>query len=102
MSRDRYYVDIMTNISRTLYTGVTNDLPRRVHEHKNKLIPGFTARYNIIELVYFEETVDVYSALNGEKEIKGWLRKKKVSLIESFNPAWKDLSADWEQDEILR
>jgi len=90
-----YYVYIMTNRSRTLYTGVTNDLERRVHEHKHKLIPGFTRRYNIDRLLYFEETEDVWAALAREKQIKGWSRAKKIALIESANPRWSDLSAGW-------
>lgn len=72
-----YYVYIMTNISRTLYTGVTNNIQRRVYEHKHKLIPGFTSKYNINRLVYFEQTTDIRSALIREKQIKGWLRSKK-------------------------
>jgi putative endonuclease len=90
-----YYVYIMANRSRTLYTGVTNDLQRRVYEHKQKLVPGFTSRYNIDRLVYFEATPDVRSAIEREKQIKGWLRAKKIKLIESMNPAWEDLSWDW-------
>jgi putative endonuclease len=74
---------------------MTNDLQRRVYEHKNKLIPGFTARYNVTLLVYFEETCDVKSAIAREKQIKGWSRAKKVALIESTNPHWQDLSAEW-------
>jgi putative endonuclease len=85
----------MTNKSRTLYTGVTNDLMRRVYEHKNKLIKGFTSRYNIQYLVYYESTSNVYSALEREKQIKGWLRKKKIAVIDSVNPEWKDLSEEW-------
>ena len=91
----QYYVYIMTNRSGTLYVGVTNDLARRVHEHKNKLIPGFTAKYNITKLVYFETTTDVRTAIARERQIKGWLRVKKIALIESVNPNWDDLSADW-------
>ena len=91
----QYYVYIMTNRSRTLYVGVTNDLERRVYEHKSKLMPGFTARYSITQLVYFAATSDVRSALAREKQIKGWLRAKKIALIESMNPEWRDLSADW-------
>ena len=102
MPRNHYYVYIMSNTSRTLYTGVTNDLKRRVYEHKNKLLPGFTSRYNVSELVYFEETSDVHSALTREKEIKGWRRSKKTHLIESVNPKWVDLSAAWDEDEIPR
>lgn len=102
MPRDRYFVYIMTNVSRTLYTGVTNNLIRRVYEHKNKIIPGFTSRYNITELVYFEETSDLQAALTREKEIKGWRRAKKSQLIASVNPKWLDLSSKWHEDEILR
>ncbi len=91
----RYYVYILTNKSRTLYTGVTNDLLRRVYEHKQKLVQGFTAKYNITRLAYFEETTDVQAALAREKQIKGWLRVKKLALIESVNPRWEDLSNGW-------
>ena len=90
-----YCVYIMTNKSRTLYTGVTNNLERRVYEHKNKLISGFTSRYNITQLVHYEETNDVQEALIREKQIKGWLRSKKIALIEFVNPQWKDLSLEW-------
>ncbi|MEQ9552553.1 MAG: GIY-YIG nuclease family protein [Coleofasciculus sp. G3-WIS-01] len=90
-----YYVYMMTNRSKTLYTGVTNDLYRRVYEHKQKLIPGFTQKYNINRLVYYEQTSDVREAIAREKQIKGWLRAKKIALIESANPQWRDLSADW-------
>ena len=85
----------MTNKSHTLYTGVTNDLERRVYEHKQKLVAGFTAKYNIDRLVYYEATQDVNSAIYREKQIKGWLRAKKIALIESTNPKWTDLSARW-------
>jgi putative endonuclease len=91
----QYYVYIMTNYAHTLYTGVTNDLERRVYEHKMKLVPGFTSRYGLTSLVYYEVTGDVESAIIREKQIKGWLRSKKVALVESVNPEWKDLSADW-------
>ena len=91
----QYFVYIMTNRSRTLYTGLTNDIVRRVYEHKHKLVPGFTQKYNITMLVYFEETPDVRSAISREKQIKGWLRSKKINLIESINPDWNDLSLDW-------
>ena len=90
-----YYLYIMTNDSRTLYTGVTNDLVRRVYEHKNKLVDGFTKKYNLDRLVYYESTGDVRAALQREKQIKGWLRAKKIALIISTNPAWRDLSAGW-------
>ncbi len=92
---NNYYVYILTNRSKTLYTGVTNDIIRRVYEHKQKLIPGFTQKYNIDKLAYYEETVDVTAAIAREKQIKGWLRVKKIALIESMNPEWLDLSADW-------
>jgi putative endonuclease len=91
----QYYVYIITNRSKTLYTGVTNDLMRRVYEHKNKMVDGFTKKYNITKLVYYEETDDVQAAIAREKQIKGWLRKKKMALIESVNPEWKDLSEGW-------
>jgi len=95
MDHRQYYVYIMTNRSRTLYTGVTDNLERRVYEHKNELIAGFTKKYNIKKLVYFEATIDVLAAIAREKQIKGWLRRKKVALIESRNPEWKDLSEGW-------
>jgi putative endonuclease len=91
-----YYVYIMTNKSRTFYTGLTNNLERRVYEHKHKLIEGFTKRYNITQLVYYEVFDDVRSAIVREKQVKDWRREKKIALIESMNPTWKDLSAEWE------
>jgi putative endonuclease len=94
-----YYVYIMANRSRTLYTGVTNNLQRRVYEHKQKLVEGFTKKYNITRLVYYESTNDINAAIAREKQIKGWLRSKKVSLIESINPDWGDLSMDWFERE---
>ena len=90
-----FCVYIMTNASGTLYTGVTNDLKRRVHEHKNHLTPGFTTKYQINKLLYYEELTGPLEAIAREKQIKGWLRRKKIALIESMNPPWKDLSADW-------
>ena len=87
-----YFVYIMASAKGTLYTGVTNDLQRRVYEHKNGLMPGFTLKYHINRLVYFEETSNVFEAIAREKEIKGWVRSKKVALIVSQNPEWKDLS----------
>ena len=91
----QYYVYIMTNKSRTLYTGVTNNLTRRVFEHKHHLVDGFTKKYNITNLVYYEETNDVREAIAREKQIKGWLRKKKIAIIEAMNPEWGDLSEGW-------
>ena len=94
----QYYVYIMANKSGTLYTGVTDNLQRHIYEHKNKLIKGFTKRYNITKLVYYETTSDIRSAIQREKQIKGWLRRKKVTLIEALNPEWADLSEGWFQD----
>ena len=85
----------MSNKSSTLYTGVTNDLERRVHQHKCKSIEGLTKRYNITRLVYFESTDDGTVAIAREKQIKGMLRNKKIELIKTLNPEWKDLSEDW-------
>ncbi len=83
---------IMTNKTMTLYTGVTNSIDRRVYQHKSHLIPGFTSRYKISKLVYFEEFDDVRDAIAREKQIKGWTRRKKINLITSTNPEWKDIS----------
>ena len=91
---NEYYVYIATNKSHTLYVGVTNDLERRIYEHKNKCIPGFTYKYNITQLVYFETAGDINDAIAREKQIKGWLRRKKIALIESMNPNWDDLSCE--------
>jgi putative endonuclease len=90
-----YFVYIMGSKSRRLYIGVTNDLERRVFEHKSKFVEGFTAKYNIDRLVYFAETGDVTVAIEREKQLKGWLRAKKIALIESENPLWDDLSHGW-------
>lgn len=97
----QYYVYIMTNITGILYTGVTNALERRVYEHKMKLVPGFTARYNLNQLVYYEITGSIEAAITREKQIKGWLRNKKVSLINAVNPRWKDLSEDWAATNVI-
>ena len=85
----------MTNHSGTLYTGMTNDLGHRVYEHKHNLVPGFPRKYDITKLVYYEEGYNVDAALAREKQIKGWQRARKIELIESKNPEWKDLSAGW-------
>jgi putative endonuclease len=89
-----YYVYIMASHSRVIYIGMTNDLRRRVAQHQQKLIEGFTQRYNVTQLVHYEVTNDVHSALAREKELKGWRRSKKVALIEATNPQWHDLSGD--------
>jgi len=90
-----YYVYILSNTSKTLYIGVTNNLERRVYEHKNKLIDGFTKKYNLTKLVYFETTTDIKAAIYREKQLKGWLRSKKIALIEQNNSNWQDLSLSW-------
>lgn len=95
-----YYVYIMNSPSGTLYTGVTADLYKRVYHHKNKLVKGFTSQYNVIRLAYFEETTDVNSAIAREKEIKGWRRSKKIALIKSTNPQWKDLAEEWFKEMV--
>lgn len=89
----QYFVYILTNkTSKVLYTGVTNDLQRRIFEHKHKMIGGFTNKYNLTKLVCFQDFTDIEDAITAEKKIKGWLRSKKIALIESVNPDWKDLS----------
>ena len=95
-----YYVYIITSDGGTLYTGMTNDLERRMYEHKNKLVRGFTSRYNVHRLVYYEETGSVESAILREKQIKGWRRSRKIDLIQSQNPKWRDLSEDWFEDDM--
>jgi putative endonuclease len=89
----KYFVYILTNFNnKVLYVGVTNDLERRVFEHREKLIKGFTEKYNLKKLVYYEEFSSPEDAISAEKKLKGWLRKKKIALIESKNPDWNDLS----------
>jgi putative endonuclease len=91
-----YYVYILSNSSEMLYVGVTNNLARRVYEHRKKLVPGHTGRYDISRLIYFESTANVAAAIAREKQIKGWIRAKKIALIGAQNPGWVDLSADWD------
>lgn len=90
----RYFVYILSSRSRRLYIGVTNDLERRVFEHKNKFVEGFARKYNIDRLVYFEEFGDIREAITREKQLKGWLREKKIALIEGSNPSWRDLGQE--------
>ena len=90
---NNYYVYILANNSKTLYVGVTNNLLRRIYEHKNKLIEGFTKKYNLTKLVYFEETTDISAAIKREKQ--NLHRQWKINLIESVNKEWKDLSLEW-------
>jgi putative endonuclease len=97
-----YYVYIMSNPSRTLYTGITNSLRRRVAEHKSKEVPGFTSKYNITRLVYYEVFHDVRNAIHREKQIKSWTRAKRIALTESRNPKWDDLTREWGQPETFR
>jgi putative endonuclease len=94
----RFHVYIMTNNpkSAVLYIGITGDLRRRVWQHKNKLVPGFTSRYNLTRLMYYEQFVYPDAAISREKEIKGWRRSKKIALIESMNPTWDDLAKEWQ------
>ncbi len=99
--RREYYVYIMASRSRVLYTGVTSNLFLRVYQHKQKALPGFTARYNITRLVYYEAHTRVEDAIQREKQIKGWRRSKKVALIESLNPEWRDLSEGWYAEGLL-
>ena len=93
-----YYVYILSNPTRTLYVGVTNDLVRRVYQHRHRRVEGFTKKYYLGWLVYFEQTGDIREAIMREKQVKAWRREKKVKLIESLNPRWKDLSAGWYED----
>ena len=89
-----YFVYIMASRSGVLYVGVTNDIARRVVEHKEAIVPGFTSKYRVNRLVYFEDMTDVNAAIAREKQIKNWRREKKVRLIERVNPNWDDLSED--------
>ena len=98
-----YFVYILSNWNnKVIYTGVTNNLERRLYEHKNKLVDGFTKKYNINKLVYYDHCSDVTAAIQREKQIKGWTRQKKNQLIREINPDWHDLSLDWEKDSSLR
>ena len=92
-----YFVYILANWDDSvLYIGVTGNLPRRLYEHRNHLVDGFSSKYNTTKLVYFEQTNDVYSAISREKQLKKWRRSKKNDLIERINPQWADLSAAWD------
>ena len=96
----QYYVYIMASKTRVIYTGMTNDLERRVYVHKHGLLPGFSRKYRCKRLVFFEDSPDVNAAIQREKQIKDWNRGKKVALIESMNPQWDDLCLDWFEDNI--
>ena len=91
-----YFVYILTNWNnKVMYIGVTNNLERRLYEHRNKLADGFTKRYNVHKLVFYEYTTDANAAISREKQLKGWTRAKKIALIETMNPEWRDLSEEW-------
>ena len=90
-----YYVYIMASDARCLYVGCTSNLERRVAQHRLGVFRGFTARYRVTKLVHYEETGDVRVAINRERALKGWVRRRKVALIEATNPAWRDLAQDW-------
>jgi putative endonuclease len=95
VSQRRYFVYILSSKTQRLYVGVTNDLERRVAQHKRREMSGFTSRYNIDRLVYFEETSDVRDAIDRERQIEGWVRARKIMLVVEMNPEWRDLAADW-------
>ena len=96
MEDKAYFVYIMSNKHNTvIYTGVTNNLFRRVYEHKFQSNDGFSSRYNCSKLVYFEDGADIESAIEREKQIKRWRRAKKVELIKKANPGWRDLANEW-------
>jgi len=95
LKRHSYFVYIIANATRILYTGLTSNLHARVWKHKNKLLDGFTSNFHVCRLVYFESFDDVRKAIDREKQIKRWRREKKVKLIERSNPNWHDLSDGW-------
>jgi len=91
----RFFVYILASRSGVLYVGVTGNLLHRLHQHRTHTVAGYTQKYNVTRLVHYEETSDAAAAIAREKQVKGWLRNKKVALIEVNNPAWDDLAADW-------
>ena len=96
MKQHQYYVYMLSSRNnKVLYIGMTNSLQRRMYEHKHHLVEGFTDKYNVTKLIYFEETSDANAAIEREKQLKKWRREKKNQLIESMNPNWNDLSDDW-------
>ena len=96
MTEKAYYVYILTNWNnKVMYVGITNNLERRIYEHKEKVVKGFTKKYNVNKLVFYEQTSDIAEALNREKEIKKWRREKKNRLVVNTNPLWRDLSEDY-------
>ena len=96
MLEKNYYVYILTNDwGNVMYIGMTSNLERRLYEHKHELADGFTKRYHVHKLVYYEQTNDAYSAVTRERQLKGWTRKRKDALVEAVNPNWEDLSISW-------
>lgn len=100
MSKTYYVYILASKRNGTLYVGVTNNLIRRVYEHKTNITGGFTTKYKVYQLVYYEQTVSISSALVREKQLKKWNRKWKISLIEKENPNWNDLAKDWMPDQV--
>jgi len=101
MPHTRFYVYILSNRTRVLYVGRTSDLIRRMHQHRNGLIQGFTRRYNVTHLVHFEQTDSARISIQRERQLKGWRRARKIQLIEVGNPEWKDLAEEWFQPRSL-
>jgi putative endonuclease len=93
----QYYVYILASKTRVIYVGVTNNLERRVLQHKQKTHAGFTSKYNVNTLVYYEAFGDIHSAIRQEKKLKNMHRDSKIALIEAINPTWKDLAGDWDE-----
>ena len=97
----KYWVYIMSSLSKTIYVGMTDDLEKRVWEHKNKIKKGFTSKYGCTLLVYYESLDDPTNTINREKQVKGLTRAKKIALIESMNPRWEDLAATWGRPMLM-
>ncbi len=96
MNEKSYYVYILTNDwGNVMYVGMTSNIERRLYEHKQELADGFTKRYHVHKLVYYEQTNDAYAAVTRERQLKGWTRKRKNELVETVNPNWEDLSTSW-------
>ena len=96
MNEKSYYVYILTNDwGNVMYVGMTSNIERRLYEHKQELADGFTKRYHVHKLVYYEQTNDAYAAVTRERQLKGWMRKRKNELVETVNPNWEDLSTSW-------
>ncbi len=99
--KNSYVYILASGKNGTIYIGVTSNLMKRMYEHKNKIIEGFTSKYSVHNLVYYEDCLSISTAIEREKQIKGWVRKKKIILIETNNPEWKDLSEEWFMDSSL-